>query len=278
MRTAIIFLPTAIAFTTRCPHRATHTALNAIGIFYGTSTGSTEEAAQLIVAEFGEDAAGPFDIDSIQGKVGEEFAKYEALVVGTPTWNTGADTERSGTGWDEIYYSEMQTLNPSLEGKRVAVFGLGDSVSYSENYADATGELHDVFESLGCKMLGYTSTEGYLHDASKSQRGDKFVGLLLDAVNQEELTEDRVKNWVSALKAEGILESGGSGMALEVSMAEPKVKVDMDVVANGEQKALQPAVVSVSQTGFVAHYNSRTDSTMWINVDGKSSFFTNGKP
>jgi hypothetical protein len=35
----------------------------------------------LIVAEFGEDAAGPFDIDSIQGKVGEEFAKYEALVV-----------------------------------------------------------------------------------------------------------------------------------------------------------------------------------------------------
>jgi flavodoxin I len=55
--------------------------------------------------------------------------------------NTGADTERSGTGWDEIYYSEMQTLNPSLEGKKVAVFGLGDSVSYSENYADATGEV-----------------------------------------------------------------------------------------------------------------------------------------
>jgi flavodoxin I len=29
-------------------------------------------------------------------------------VVGTPTWHTGADTERSGTGWDEIYYGEMQ--------------------------------------------------------------------------------------------------------------------------------------------------------------------------
>lgn len=54
---------------------------------------------------------------------------------------TGADTERSGTGWDEIYYSEMQTLKPSLQGKKVAVFGLGDSVSYSENYADATGEV-----------------------------------------------------------------------------------------------------------------------------------------
>jgi flavodoxin I len=47
--------------------------------------------------------------------------------------------ERSGTGWDEIYYSEMQDLK--IAGKKVAVFGLGDSVSYSENYADATGEV-----------------------------------------------------------------------------------------------------------------------------------------
>jgi flavodoxin I len=51
----------------------------------------------------------------------------------------GADMERSGTGWDEIYYSEMQDLK--IAGKKVAVFGLGDSVSYSENYADATGEV-----------------------------------------------------------------------------------------------------------------------------------------
>lgn len=52
-----------------------------MGIFYGTSTGSTEEAAQLIAQEFGQDAAGPFDIDSIQGKVGAEFGKFDALVV-----------------------------------------------------------------------------------------------------------------------------------------------------------------------------------------------------
>ncbi|KAL7471478.1 hypothetical protein ACHAXS_011754 [Conticribra weissflogii] len=111
-----------------------------IGIFFGTSTGSTEEAAHLIATEFGGDiAAGPFEIDEVQGSVADEFAKYDSLIVGTPTWNTGADMERSGTGWDEIYYSEMQELN--IAGKKVAVFGLGDSVSYSENYADATGEV-----------------------------------------------------------------------------------------------------------------------------------------
>lgn len=69
-----------------------------VGIFFGTSTGSTEEVAHLIREEFGEDASEPIEIDGVQGSVEKEFAKFDALVVGTPTWNTGADTERSGTG------------------------------------------------------------------------------------------------------------------------------------------------------------------------------------
>jgi len=28
-----------------------------------------------------------------------------------------------------------------IAGKKVAVFGLGDQISYSENYADASGEV-----------------------------------------------------------------------------------------------------------------------------------------
>jgi hypothetical protein len=27
---------------------------------------------------------------------------FEGLVVGAPTWNTGAASERSGTGWDDV--------------------------------------------------------------------------------------------------------------------------------------------------------------------------------
>ncbi len=79
-----------------------------IGIFFGSSTGSTEGVADLIASEFGSDAEGPFEIDGIQGSVAKKFSEYDALVVGTPTWNTGADSERSGTGWDEVYYGEMQ--------------------------------------------------------------------------------------------------------------------------------------------------------------------------
>jgi flavodoxin len=110
-----------------------------VGIFFGSSTGNTEGVAEMICSEFGDDAEGPFEIDEFQGKVGEKFAAYDALIVGTPTWNTGADSERSGTGWDEIYYGEMQDLK--IVEKNVAVFGLGDQISYGENYADASGEV-----------------------------------------------------------------------------------------------------------------------------------------
>jgi len=60
-----------------------------IGVFFGTSTGNTEEAAYLISAVFGEAASEPVEIDGVQGSVAAEFAKFDSLVVGTPTWNTG---------------------------------------------------------------------------------------------------------------------------------------------------------------------------------------------
>lgn len=232
----------------------------------------------MIAAEFGDDASEPIEIDEVQGSVAEQFAKFDALVVGTPTWNTGADMERSGTGWDEIYYSEMQELN--IAGKKVAVFGLGDSISYAENYADATGELHDVFEKLGCKMIGYTSQEGYEHEDSKAIRGDQFCGLLLDAVNFEELTEERVQNWVAKLKDEGILESSGeSAPAPPVAVAAPQVDEAASVVFEDHALA-EEIIASVKETraGFVGHYNPRSDRTMWISTDGTKSYVTDGAP
>lgn len=93
------------AFTTTKPTSAHRSSIvlfassntPSIGIFYGTSTGSTEEAARLIAEQFGAAVASePIEIDEIKGSVADKFALYDSLIVGTPTWNTGADTERSG--------------------------------------------------------------------------------------------------------------------------------------------------------------------------------------
>jgi hypothetical protein len=32
----------------------------------------------------------------------DSLPNYDGLIVGAPTWNTGADSERSGTGWDNL--------------------------------------------------------------------------------------------------------------------------------------------------------------------------------
>ncbi len=60
-----------------------------------------------------------------------EFEGLDGIICGIPTWNTGADEERSGTAWDSIL-EDIGEL--SLSGKKVAIFGLGDSSTYTENY------------------------------------------------------------------------------------------------------------------------------------------------
>lgn len=277
-----------------------------VGIFFGTSTGSTEGVADLIKSEFGSDANGPFEIDDVQGSIAKMFSEYDALVVGTPTWNTGADSQRSGTGWDEVYYDEMQDLN--ISGKKVAVFGLGDQISYCENYADASGELHDIFEGLGCQMMGYTSQEGYEHEESKAARGNKFCGLLCDEVNQDDLTEERVKSWVAQLKAEGMLEvdasatttgdTGNTTPQIDDDVVEeviprplhvdqgPSTLAGLEAENSRLRKMLEDSnmmdsvlrVVEVMDESYTSHYNSQTRLTMWTSPDGKKCYYTKNPP
>ncbi|MFN5261319.1 MAG: flavodoxin FldA, partial [Pseudanabaena sp.] len=71
-----------------------------------------------------------------------------------------------------------------------------------DNFVDAIGILEEKITERGGKTIGYWSTEGYEFDESKSVRGDRFVGLPLDETNQSELTEQRLKKWVTLLKSE----------------------------------------------------------------------------
>ena len=49
-----------------------------VGIFFGTSTGSTEDVAERIASEFGAsdvDVDGPFDIEALDGSLSDTFGK-----------------------------------------------------------------------------------------------------------------------------------------------------------------------------------------------------------
>ena len=88
-----------------------------VGLFYSTSTGNTEAAAEWIQEKFAKhgDIAAPVDI--CEANVSDMQA-FDSLIVGAPTWNTGADEGRSGTAWDDVL-DELGALN--LKGKKVTL-------------------------------------------------------------------------------------------------------------------------------------------------------------
>ena len=133
---------------------------------------------------------------------GDDVAGFDGLIIGAPTWHTGADTERSGTAWDDFIYGDLAGLD--LKGKKVAIFGLGDSAGYSDNFCDAMDELATTFKKQGADIVGATSTDGYDYEESKSVDGGKFVGLPCDEDNQPEMSEERVASWIDQIKGEGM--------------------------------------------------------------------------
>ena len=86
----------------------------------------------------------------------------------------------------------------------MAVFGLGDSSSYGDNFCDAIEEIHGHFSAAGAKMVGYVSTDGYTFDDSKSVVDGQFLGLPLDEDSEDDLTEGRYTAWVEQIKGEGV--------------------------------------------------------------------------
>ena len=170
--------------------------LMTVGIYFATTTGKTQDVAErlhglLSIANAPRDLADVADVS--------EFTELDGLICGIPTWNTGAETERSGTAWDGVL-EDIAELD--LKGKSVAVFGLGDSGSYTDNFCDAMEELHDFFKQAGATMVGYVNKSDYTFEESKSVIGDQFCGLPLDEDSESDMTDDRLAKWAEQLKQE----------------------------------------------------------------------------
>ncbi len=161
-----------------------------IGLFYGTDTGNTERVAkrvkELLEAQLGAETV---DLLEIYKKKKDDMAKYDLLILGMPTWYDG---ELQGD-WEE-FIPEMEQVD--FTNKKVAFFGLGDQYGYASYFCDALGVFAEIVEKKNGILAGFMSVSGFEHSFSKAQRNDKFVGLCLDVDNQDELTEQRIQQWV----------------------------------------------------------------------------------
>ena len=160
-------------------------------IIYSHKTNKTTKVAKMISEAF-ESPIDDLDVESIEPNV---FNKYDLLILGVPTWFDG----ELPSYWDEMV-SAVEDLD--LKNTKVALFGNGDQVNYSENFGDAVGLLAEVLESSHAQIIGKTSTKTYTFEASKALSDDSFVGLILDFENQNKLNKERVSGWVKQLKKE----------------------------------------------------------------------------
>jgi len=175
--------------------RKGRTACEAVGLLYASQTGNTETVAGYIA-----EAAG-LEAEDVGDYGAEDLAEFDGIIVGCPTWNTGADEYRSGTAWDDLI-DEIKDVD--LSGKTVAVFGVGDSGSYGDNFCDGIEELNSTFAAAGAKLIGYVDSSNYAHSESKSDQGGKFLGCPFDEDNESDQSEERATAWVEQLKKEGM--------------------------------------------------------------------------
>ena len=162
--------------------------MSKVCIVYGSSMGNTEEAANLIANKLGVDDVyniGQTDADTING--------YEKIIFGTSTWGSGDLQDE----WDSFDFDSID-----VKGKTIALFGMGDSSSYSDTYCNGMGILLEKFSAKGANIVGAVSTDGYTFDESEAVKDGKFVGLALDADNESDKTEERISNWVEQIRSD----------------------------------------------------------------------------
>lgn len=159
------------------------------GIFYGSSTGTTEEIAYKIAKGLGVDDA---DVHNVAAAAPSALGDYDILVMGSSTWGDG---ELQDDWYDFIAGAESL----DLKGKTIALFGCGDE-SMSDTFCNAVGELYRRLTPTGAAFVDGIDTDGYHYNKTGAEIDGKYVGLLLDEVNHPELTDERLSRWIKLIK------------------------------------------------------------------------------
>lgn len=154
-------------------------------VIFGSSTGTCEGIAEKIGAKLGAEVVNVLDLN-------DDVLAADNLLLGTSTWGAGE--------LQDDWYDGVDTIKGAdLSGKTVAIFGCGDSASYSDTFCGAMKELYDAAKEAGANVIGEVSTDGYTFDDSDAIVDGKFVGLALDDINEDDKTDERIDAWLERL-------------------------------------------------------------------------------
>ena len=160
--------------------------MNKTIVVYGSSTGTCEAIAEKIAQKLGCEAI------NVQDLTAEIIDSNQNLILGTSTWGAGE--------LQDDWYDGLRVLqSANLADKTIALFGCGDSESYSDTFVGGIGELYSGIKDSGARFVGAVSTDGYTFDASEAVVDGLFVGLPLDDVNEDDKTDARIDAWIAEL-------------------------------------------------------------------------------
>lgn len=154
------------------------------GIFYGSSVGNTRFVAEKL-AKLLPNA----ELNPVEEAGQADIEKYDFLILGTSTWGVGNLQDDFETFVDTL-------VNSELEGKTIALFGLGDQFTYPDTFCNGMGKLYELIKDKQCKFVGAWPTEEYDFSESLAVVDNKFVGLALDEDNEPDLSDYRLREWI----------------------------------------------------------------------------------
>ncbi len=162
--------------------------MSKIAVFFGSTTGTCEALAGQVAEQLGTS-----DVFNASELTADKIADYDVLVLGTSTWGDG--------DLQDDWYDAVEVLKEAdLAGKKVALFGCGDSASYPDTFCSAMGTIAEACE--GAEIIGAgISTDGYDFSDSTAVKDGAWVGLAIDEMNESDKTEERLAAWVEKVKA-----------------------------------------------------------------------------
>ena len=158
-------------------------------IIYGSTTGTTEDIAGRIASKLNIAQGAIYAISKVTA---DTVAGYDTLLLGSSTWGSG--------DLQDDWYDGIETLKGAdLAGKKIALFGCGDSSSYSDTFCSALGTIYNDLKDSGATFVGSVDPSDYTFDGSDAVVDGQFVGLPIDEVNESDKTDERISNWVASL-------------------------------------------------------------------------------
>lgn len=168
---------------------------NKTAIFFGPLNGAVHRVAKKLEQVIGDDKV---VLVPVKDAGVEDLEKYDKIIFGIST--VGKET------WESVYTNvDWAKFLPEInkiryEGKTLAIYGLGDHITYASTFVDHIGLLGKELIDNGATLVGQVPADGYEFDESEALVDGKFMGLPVDEDFEPELTDERVRNWVEQLK------------------------------------------------------------------------------